>query len=203
MVLGLVAAVSVPLLRKPLSPPHERTRFCITDSTLSCDREDWVKTSADVWEAYAPNGVSQIYKFVRREVGVLSCGTVVQKGENPREGQVYIPDEGEENPLRFMHAGDWFDYPGSLRNPSQIEITYEDGARLLAGKDAKAAIQQFDECIKQDSRFVCAYLLRAEAYRQLGQKDKAIADLNKANELAAGCKYADEIRKKADMTINY
>lgn len=192
IVLGLIAAVSFPLLRKPLSPPHERARFCITDSSLSCDREDWVKLKEKEWGAYAPNGVSRVYKFVRRETGVLSNGSVVQSGDSV----VYIPDEGEEGTLRFMHGGEWFDYSGTIRVPSQIESMYEDGAGLLAAKDAKSALAKFDSCIEQDPRFVAAYLLRAEAYRQLGQKDKAISNLDEANKLAAGCKYGDDIRKK-------
>ncbi len=192
IVLGLIAAVAVPLLRKPFSPPRERSRFCITESTLSCDREDWVKTEPGVWEALAPNGVSRIYKFVRRETGVLSNGTVVKCDD----ATVYIPDEGEEGTLRFMQGSDWFDYTGTVRAPSQIESIYEDGARLLAGKDIKGAIAKFDDCIKQDPRFVTAYLLRGNAYNQLGQKDKAKVDCDTADELAADCKYAQELRQK-------
>lgn len=190
--MGLIAAVSFPLLRKPLSPARERARFCITDSTLSCDREDWVKIKDKEWEAYAPNGVSRVYKFVRRETGFLSNGTVVQSGDSV----VYIPDDGEEGTLRFQQGGEWFDYTGTIREPSQIESIYEDGAGLLSHKDLKGAIAKFDSCIEQDPRFVTPYLLRAEAYRQLGQKDKALSNLDEAGKLAASCKYADEIRKK-------
>lgn len=195
LVFGLIVAVCVPLLHKALSPPNVFDRFCVVESSLACERVDWVHVAPTMWDMYLPDGTYRGYKFVRRETGVFSNGTVVASGEE----LWYIPDQGEESQLRFMRNGEWFNYD-SIRVPGPIETMYEDGAALLAKKQAAEAIAQFDNCIKQDPRFTAAYLMRANANYQLGQMDKAIADCDKAIDLTNKCPYAQALRKKAEKT---
>lgn len=193
LLFGLIAAVCVPLLRKPLSPPNVLDRFCIVESSLACDRVDWVHVAPTLWDMYLPNGTYRSYKFVRRETGFFSNGTVVASGEE----LWYIPDEGEEASLRFMRGGEWFNYSNAIRVPGQIEIMYQNGAALLAKKQSADAISQFDGCIKQDPRFTAAYLMRANANYQLRQMDKVRADCDKAIELTSNCPHAQALREKA------
>lgn len=193
IVFGLIAAICIPLLRKSFSAPRLWQRFCFAESSLACDRQDWVRLNDNQWQAYLPDGTCQTYEFVRRERGFLSNGTVVKYGQF----LVYIPDEGEESSLRVMKGGEWFNYLDMPRHPSQIEVSYQDGAKLLANKQAAEAIKLLDRSIEQDPRFTAAYILRATAYFQIGKMDKAIADCNKAIALTSKCSAAETLLKKA------
>ena len=177
-----------------MAPPNIHDRFCIVESSLACEREDWVQVAPDAWDVFLPDGTYRTYKFVRREQGFFSNGTVVQWNQ----ALVYVPDKGEEATLRVMNNGEWFNYADAIRVPSQIETIYEDGAELLAKKKDEEAIFKFNSCIEQDARFTAAYIMRGNAYYQLGQMDKVIADCNKANELVADCKIVQELLKKAE-----
>lgn len=177
-----------------MAPPNIHERFCIVESSLACEREDWVRVAPDVWEAFLPDGTYRTYKFVRREQGFLSNGTVVECNQ----ALVYIPDKGEEATLRVMTSGEWVNYGDHIRVPGQIETAYQDGEVLLAKKRPEQAVDQFNSCIEQDPRFTAAYIMRANAYYQSGQMDKVIADCNKANDLVPNCKVVQELLKKAE-----
>ena len=57
------------------------------------------------------------------------------------------------------------------------------GQRDLAIRDFRRAIDEYTEALRLDSKHLTAYLYRARAYEQLGEDDKAEADLAAARKL--------------------
>ncbi len=57
------------------------------------------------------------------------------------------------------------------------------GQKDLAGKDFDRAISEFSDVIRLDPRHLTAHLLRARVYEELGEEEKAEADLTEARRL--------------------
>lgn len=57
------------------------------------------------------------------------------------------------------------------------------GQRDLATRDFHRAVDEYTEALRLDSEHLTAYLYRARAYEQLGEDDKAEADLTAARKL--------------------
>jgi Flp pilus assembly protein TadD len=59
------------------------------------------------------------------------------------------------------------------------------GQRELAGQQLERAIAHFSEAIRIDPQHAPAYVLRARAFEQKGDDDRAEADLAKAREVSS------------------
>ncbi len=92
-----------------------------------------------------------------------------------REGQDNDERKRQQQAMECIQRG--------RRHQQQAIEARKIGQRDLASKDFDRAIENYSEVIRLDPGHADAYLLRARAYEEMGEDDKAEADLANARQL--------------------